>query len=179
MALNASDLADEIIALFPGDWIWIPGSDNRAFLDALCQGFVAMWVAGALSPGLGPPPPGSYPHAHTITTLTSSLMSNPIIALGYTSAADQFAVDMATETATYLKAQTVLAMVDGAVLHVHTFTTFGNASALKTAILGALSVTGVGIDPFLSAFTTALIDHLTANAAMSQAVGTGHVHTLL
>lgn len=178
MALNASNLADEIIALFPGDWVWDPSDDNRAFLDALCSGFVSMWGAGILTLGLGPPPAGPYPHTHTITTLVAVTMSAPAVALGYTSEANQFTQVIAAQTASHLIAQTVMAIGDGAVSHDHAFTTFGSASTLKSAILGAISVSGVGIDPFLLAFTQGLIDHLTANAAMSLSSGAGHLHTL-
>jgi hypothetical protein len=105
-------------------------------------------------------------------------MSAPAVALGYTAAAGQFVGDLASATSTHLKAQTAMDVQDGAAPHMHGFTTFGSGAALKTAILGAVSVTGAGIDPFLSAYTTALIAHLAANAGMTLGSGAGHLHTL-
>ncbi len=178
MALNAANLANEITALFPGDWNWGSGEKNRDFLDALCSGFVSMWAAGTMTTGTGPPPAGSYPHTHTLATLTAATMSAPAVSLGYTAEASLFAQRVSSATASYLVAQTAMATADGVSPHVHAFTTFGSGSGLKAAILAAVSMFGVGIDPFAGAFAQGIVDHLVANAAMATGFGPGHVHVL-
>lgn len=178
MSVSASGLRDEIIAFFPGDWSWLSGQANYAYLDALCSGFATMWAAGilSLSTQTGPPtPPSGNFHDHTILTLVAATMSGPAEALNYTGAADTFVQAVAAETATHLKA-TTLATVDGTSLHDHGFT-FESATDLKNAILEAISFTGTGIVPFVTAFSNGLIAHM-SNAAMVQGLGIGHTHAV-
>jgi hypothetical protein len=189
MAVSASGLLDDVIAAFPAEWNWddwssidpgLPSNPpNRVWLEALCTGFVSMWQAGVLSPGLGPPPAGSYPHPHTLTTLVSSTMIASLPA--YTADATMVANAIANGTVTHLLANTVIAVADGAATHKHSFTGFGLEASLVSTILGLVTFPSpsTSFQQYLDGFATGLLGHLGSNADMAVAVGTGHVHTLL
>jgi hypothetical protein len=104
-------------------------------------------------------------------------MSAPVAGLGYAGAATQFATDIAGSVSSYLISSTVMDVQDGIAPHAHGLT-FGSGSGLKSAIIGAVSMNGPAIDPFVDAFATALMDHLTANAATATGFGPAHVHVL-
>jgi len=177
MPVVPSTLATDIIALFPGEWVWNPGDPNRVWLEGLCTGFFNMWTAGVLSPGLGPPPAGSYPHVHTIT-LTAATMKAAVPV--YTAAADAFIANLCNVVAAQLMTTTMTTM-DGTVIgHTHLPFTFPPASGIKSGIISGGGVSGVGIAPWADAFANGLVNHLTANAGMSPSTsGAGHVHNLL
>ena len=106
-------------------------------------------------------------------------MQSPLTALGYTAGANAFFGSLCSAVATYLLSNTVIAQApDGLVPHTHTFTGFGSWSGLKSAILGAISVTGWGVDSMVEALSKGIMDFLTANAGLSIAAGPAHIHTL-
>lgn len=178
MAVSASALATAIIAEFPVSWNWSPGNANRLWLDALCQGFVSMWTAGVATPGTGPPPAGSYPHTHSITTLAAATMAAPAKLLGYTAAADAFVDVVSAQVSSHLLSNTAMDTQQGETTHKHGYTSFGSWSALKSAIITATPLFGVGIAPWAEAFAKGLLNHLTTAADMTTSTGAGHLHTL-
>lgn len=182
---GASELFNAIKAYIPVGWDWDSGSANT-WIVAACSGFVSMWIGGLTGAGI-PVYPGSPPwaHSHVISTLTGSLMSAPLTALGYTLAANSFFTGISGAVAAYLVANTVISQdVDGTISHSHTtpgppFTSFGSAAGLKSAMLGAISVTGPGVDPILDAFSKGIVDFLVANAYLATGAGASHTHALL
>ncbi|KKN40342.1 hypothetical protein LCGC14_0734460 [marine sediment metagenome] len=176
MSVSAATLRDAIIAKFPGDWVWNPSDPNYTWLDGMCTGFVSMWTAAVLSPGLGPPPPGSYPHVHTLTLVPATMLAAVPV---YTAEAQAFALNLCTVVATQLMTTTMVVM-DGTVIgHDHLPFTLPSASGLKAAIISGGGATGVGIDPWADGFANGLIEHLTASAGMTPSTtGAGHLHNL-
>jgi hypothetical protein len=106
-------------------------------------------------------------------------MAAPAKALGYTAAADNFVDAVSGAVSSYLVSNTTLDSQQGETTHKHGYTSFGSWSALKSAILSATPLTGVGIDPWAEAFAKGLLNHMVAAADMSTATGAGHVHALL
>lgn len=188
MAVIGTQLAEDVIAAFPPTWNYRnKDAFNRRWLDALCAGFEAMWKAGIMTPGAGPPPPASYPHTHTLTTLVAATMAAPPKAVlsGVGGRTTIFADAISDAVSTFLVANTTMDIIDGAIVHIHSFLTFGSASALSAQIQAALQATGLFnvaasvLPVWLDAFSSALLLHLQANAGMVLALGAGHVHVLL
>lgn len=163
-------------------WNWVKDEAGAGpWLYALSQGFVSMWNAGLTGPGIPPWVSGApWPHAHAVVTLVSATMLSPLTGLGYTGPQTaSFFGSMCSAVATYLISSSVIALApDGLTPHTHTFTSFGSWSGLKSAILGAISVSGWGVDPMLEGLSKGIMDFLTANAGLSTESGTGHTHTL-
>lgn len=188
MAITGGALAEAIIEKFPPTWNHSnPAAYNRRWLDALCQGFQTMWNSGVMTSGTGPPPSGTYLHTHTLVSLNSSLMAAPVRQLwaGKDGLTFVFADIITANVASFLVANTQMQVVDGNVLHVHPFTSFGAADALSSQLLSALAATGrfnVGasvMPQWFTAFASGLLEYLLASAETFQAVGNGHVHALL
>jgi len=189
MAVSASGLFDDIIAAFPAEWNWQDWSSlggglpspppNKVWLEAMCSGFVNMWLAGIMSPGAGPGPVGSYPHAHTLTTLVAATMTATLPA--YSADALMVANAMANGTVSHLLANTVMDTQDGSSPHTHAFTSFGAASGLSSTIEGLVTFTSISpaFQAYLDGFAAGLIGHLEANADMSPSALAAHVHALL
>jgi hypothetical protein len=177
MPVVAATLVNDIIGEFPGDWVWDPGDPNYTWLNAICTGFQSMWAAGTMTPGLGPPPVGSYPHTHSIT-LVPTLMSAPVPP--YTAQAQAFVTNLCASVANHLML-TTMAVMDGMVIgHTHLPFTFQPPAALAGLIISGGGVTGIAIPDFANAFATGLMNHMTSNAQMGGSLGgMGHTHVLL
>jgi hypothetical protein len=188
MAVVGDQLAEEIIAAFPPTWNYRDKSRfNRQWLDALCSGFQSMWQAGTMTPGPGPPP-GPNPHTHTLLPLVPATMAAPpkAVLAGKNGVTTLFADTISAQVALFVTANTTLDVQDGTVPHQHLFLAFGDPNTLSNQITSALQATGlfnVGasvLPVWFNAFSSALLAHLTANAA-TDALGAGadHVHALL
>lgn len=178
---GASELFDAIDAYKPAAWNWGAGQGARQWLDALCQGFVAMWAAGVLSPYTWP---GSGPetHAHTVTSMQSSVMLAPLTALGYTGSppANTHFSEICSAVATYVQSNTSLATSGVAVTpHQHTISGVGSGAALKSAILGALSTIGPHTTDLMHAIAYGIVDFLTTYGTVDLSIaGNPHAHAL-
>ena len=136
--------------------------------------------------GTGPPPAATYLHTHTLVALVSATMAAPpkAILTGAGGRTTIFADTISAQVAAFLVANTTMDIIDGAVLHLHSFTAFGDANTLSINIQTALQATGlfnVGasvLPVWFNAFSSALLAHLLANAGMAMALGSGHVHVL-
>lgn len=187
MAVVGAQLAEDIIAAFPPTWNYRNvAAFNRRWLDALCDGFQAMWQAGTMTPGTGPPPAGTYNHTHTLVALVSATMAAPpkAILTGVGGRTTIFADTISAQVAAFLVANTTMDIIDGAITHIHSFTAFGDSNTLSTDIQTALQATGlfnVGasvLPVWFNAFSSALLAHLLANAGMVTNEGSSHVHVL-
>lgn len=181
---GASDLFDAIKTYIPAGWDWDAGSAN-AWINAFCAGFVSMWTSGTTSAGV-PPFPGTPPwsHTHVLATLDPSKIVAELATLGFGPAATFFS-DLSSAISAYLLANSTINLdADGTITHSHilvtgkAFITFGTPTALKAAMLAAVTVTGVGVDPTFEAFSKGIIDFLTTNAGLSTGLGPTHVHVL-
>ena len=188
MTVVGSVLAEDVATAFAPRLNYSdPRGFNRQWLNALCDGFASMWQAGLITPGAGPPPPGSFPHTHTVITLVPATMSTPPKALvsGPQGRTDIFVDTVAAQVSAFLTANTVMDIQEGSVPHVHLFTAFGTATTLADQITVALqatglfNVTGSFIPVWLQEFSSALLVHMQANADMVLSSGAAHVHALL
>lgn len=177
---GASELFDKIDAYKPGDWSWASGGGARQWLDALCQGFVAMWSAGVLSPytwpGVGP-----QTHTHTVTTMSSSVMLAPLTALGYSGRdIGTFFSDICGAVASYVQSNTTLATSDVALTpHTHDIASVGSGSGLEGAINGAISVGGAHVANLTHAIAFGIVDFLETYGVTDLSIaGNPHTHTL-
>lgn len=144
-----------------------------------------MWTAGTTAVGLptytGTPP---WPHTHLILLMPPTPMISELAGLGYSPEANAFFTGISTAISTTLIGSSLTSLdPDGTISHSHIlpgppFATFGTASALKSAMLGSIVVTGSGVDPILEAFSKGIIDFLTANAGLSAGAGPTHTHGL-
>jgi len=177
MPVNAAVLIDDIIGEFPEDWDWSTGTPNYTWLQGMCVGFQAMWTAGVTSPGLGPPPLGSYPHVHAIT-LIPALMSGSVPP--YTPEAVAFTTNLCAVIASHLMLTTMVIMDGTLIGHIHLPYTFQSDTVLAAQIVSGAGVSGVAIQPWADGFAAGLINHVTLNAGMGPSTGgMGHIHTLL
>lgn len=176
---GASELFDKMNAYKPATWNWDLGQGARQWLDALCQGFVSMWAAGVLFPYTWP---GSGPqtHTHSVTSMQSSIMLAPLTALGYGGTAPTHHSQICSAVATYVQSNTTLATAGVAVTpHQHTISSAGSGSTLKSAILGALSVSGPHTPDIMHAIAYGIVDFLMTYGTVDMSiVGNPHTHTL-
>jgi hypothetical protein len=192
MPISASGLVSEIMSNFPPEWDYsIREAPNRRWLDAVCSGFVAMWISGSMSLGSGPPPDGVFPHTHLLLDLPSGVMSDSsrFPFRGKDGVTDIFIKALSDRTSQFLTVNTVMSTVSGGALHIHQFTSFGNPDSLVSAISRDISllrrsgevIFNVGqsaLPQWLRAFSRGVIFHLLGNASMVPAVGSGHTHIL-
>jgi len=163
MALNVSDMVDEIVAFLPSEWqpgYAMANSPSKEWMTALCTDAAAMWATIVLTPGLGPPSLPPYNHGHTVLTPVTPI-TTALFALGppnYQPVAlrNTMFINVATQIALHLSASVIIAPVDsaiGAVTHDHTLAAVGvpqnpfvglsaTAATMKASIVSAL--TGAG-----------------------------------
>ena len=208
MAVDANALSQAIIAAFPSDFNYDPLDRDgkpqiqRQWLDSMSGGFIPMWTAGTMTPGTGPPPPGSFPHIHTLLILVPATMSTPPATFlpGLGGISGLYIGAIAAAVSEYLIANTTTSLVDGAVSHKHLFLSFGVGTGMRDLMLtkiralapvtvqvGGETITvdinpdaeGSRVSDWCLGVSNGIINHLTAAADMTLAVGSVHVHLLL
>lgn len=177
---GASELFDKMDAYKPAGWNWDGGQGVRQWLDALSQGFVAMWAAGVLAPYTWP---GTGPqiHTHSVTSMPSATMLAPLTTLGYSGAdIGTFFSDVCGAVASYVQSNTTLATQSTAITpHDHIISSVGSGSGLESAIDSAISFGGVHISDLVHAIAFGIVDFLTDYGTVDLSVpGNPHTHTL-
>lgn len=176
---GAAELFAKISAYKPPTWSWAPGGGARQWLDALCSGFVSLWAAGTLVPYTWP---GSGPEAHThaVLAMASAIMLAPLTALGYGGTAPAHHGQICGAVAPYVQANLALSVSPVAlVAHQHVVSGCGSGGALKSAILGALSVSGPHTPDLMHAIAYGIVDFVVSYGVVNLSVaGNPHTHTL-
>lgn len=208
MALNPTNMANEIVVKLPLSWQpnWVSGQAPKEWVDKLVLDIQTMWSTVVLTSGSGPPPTGSYPHGHSVSVPivpVSTNMSSLLPPTGlYTPEAGSMFTIVAAKIATHLTTSLVVATSDGAAAHDHTvsypaslvqspFAGLGSTSStLKTAITNDLISANIkgaampdqggqnSLDLVFLAVCAGVLEHMENNGQLSFSGGSGHVHTL-
>ena len=163
MAINPSNMTNEIVALLPSEWQpgWVDSKPPKEWLLAQCSDVAIMWGTIILTPGLGPPSSPPFAHGHTVLSPIAPVTTN-VSALNYPpppswGLATTFFTQVVAQVATHLQSSAIVAAVDtaiGGVLHDHALAAAGvpqdpftglaaTASALKSSVISALNVAGI------------------------------------
>ncbi len=188
----------------PTPGLLYPLTAPYVFINSACTQFVNLWITltGDMLPGLGPPPvapPGTYNHAHYLTgaglptristyisAMTSDLLSSNLYVAGQ-GGWELFVSCWCTHflTAIDTTQQLTTDIVDGAVLHTHSWVLLPDPATIKTQIISCMASVVINpfdplcfFVPFVEELSKEFIRAIEEDSVLVPTVGANHIHFL-